>query len=72
MPHKKDMEFALYGICKLLRYEKIPETHVLATLLTGKAWLFNVKTLLAKQVSTRYFRIFRLQPDPGPQEFTHV
>ena len=40
------MEFAcLYGICELLRLEKIPETHVLATLLMGNAWLFNVKMI---------------------------
>ena len=33
-----NIEFApRYGICKLLRHEKIPETHVLATLLTGDA-----------------------------------
>ena len=33
-----NMEFALkYGIWELLNHEKIPETHVLATLLTGNA-----------------------------------
>ena len=36
-------EFSLkYEIRKLLRHEKIPKTHVLATLLTGNARLFNV------------------------------
>ena len=34
--------FLKYEIRKLLRHEKIPETHVLATLLTGNARLFNV------------------------------
>ena len=38
------MEFALqYGIWELLRHEENPETHVLATLLTGNARLFNGK-----------------------------
>ena len=38
-----NMEFAWkYGIWELLRHEKIPETHVLATLLTGNAWLEGV------------------------------
>ena len=33
-----NMEFALkFGIWELLRHEKIPETHVLATLLAGTA-----------------------------------
>ena len=36
------MEFALKcGMWGLLIHEKIPESHVLATLLTGNAWLFN-------------------------------
>ena len=40
------MDFTLeYGILELLRLEKIPETHVLATLLTGNAWLFNGKKI---------------------------
>ena len=30
-----------FGIWELLRLEKIPETHVLATLLTGSAWPLN-------------------------------
>ena len=34
-----------YGIWELLRNEKIPETHVLATLFTGNAWLFNGKKI---------------------------
>ena len=35
-------EFALkYGIWELLRHEKIPENHVLATLFTGNAWMVN-------------------------------
>ena len=50
------MEFALkYEMWELLRQEKFPETHVLATLLTGNALLFNGKY----QVSTSYFRISR-------------
>ena len=37
-----NMAFGLkYGTRALLRHEKIPETHVLATLLTANAWLFN-------------------------------
>ena len=40
------MEFALkYRIWELLRHEKIPETHVLATLLAGNAWLLNGKKI---------------------------
>ena len=43
-----NMEFALkYGVRELLRHEKIPETHVLATLLAGTAWLFEGKQTLA-------------------------
>ena len=39
-----NMEFALKrGTWDLLRHEKIPETHVLARLLTRNAWLFNGK-----------------------------
>ena len=50
------MEFALkmeFG------NEKILETHVLATPVTGNAWLFNEKRSLEYQVSTSYCRIFR-------------
>ena len=37
-----NIKFALrYGIWGLLGHEKIPETHVMATLLTGNAPLFN-------------------------------
>ena len=43
----------------VLRHEKIPETHVLATLLTGNAWLFMEKRSFEYQVSTSYLRIFR-------------
>ena len=35
----------LYGIWKLLRHDKFPETHVLATLLTRNAKLFNGKKI---------------------------
>ena len=54
-------EFAFkYKKCELLRHEKIPDTHVLATLLTGNALLFNGKKRhLAYQVSTNYFRTSR-------------
>ena len=39
-----NVEFAFqYGIWEFLRHEKIAETHVLATLLTGYGWLFNGK-----------------------------
>ena len=42
------MEFAFkYEMWELLRHQKIPETQVLATLLTGNAWLFNGKIYLA-------------------------
>ena len=38
------MEFAFkYEMWGLLRHEKFPETHALATLLTGNALLFNGK-----------------------------
>ena len=54
------MEFALiYGTWELLRHDKILETHVLAILLTGIAWLLYGKKILAYQVSTSYFKIFR-------------
>ena len=40
------MEFALkYGIWELLRHMKIPETHVLVTLLTGNARVFDGKKI---------------------------
>ena len=43
-----NMEFALeYGIWASLRLEKIPETHILATVLAENAWLFNEKRSLA-------------------------
>ena len=38
-------EFSKYGIWELLRHKNIPETNVLATLLTGNAWLFNGKKI---------------------------
>ena len=39
-----NVEFTLEsGIWELLRHEKIPETHVLVTLLTRNACLFNGK-----------------------------
>ena len=48
-----NIEFSFkYGIWELLRHEKIPETHILATLLTGNAWLFN-----GKQMNFRYKQI---------------
>ena len=52
------MEFALkYGIWELLRHEKIPESHFLATVLAGNAWLFNgKKRSLAYQISTSAHR----------------
>ena len=55
------MEFAFkYEMWGLLRHEKFPETHVLATLLTGNALLFNGKKRYhAYQVSPSYFRISR-------------
>ena len=38
-----NMKFAReYEIWELLRHKKIPETHILATLLTGNAWLGGV------------------------------
>ena len=47
------MEFAFqYKKWELLRHEKFPETHILATLVTGNALLFNgKKRYLAYQVS---------------------
>ena len=39
-----NMELAFkYEMCELLRHEKFPETHVLVTLLSGNALLFNEK-----------------------------
>lgn len=47
------MDIIKKGIWELLRPEKISITHVLVTLLTGNAWLFNgVKDLL--DISVRY------------------
>ena len=41
-----NMEFSFkYGIWELLRHEKIPETHVLATLLSENTWQFNGKKI---------------------------
>ena len=38
------MEFALqYAMWELLRHKKVLETHVLPTLITENAWLFNEK-----------------------------
>ena len=58
MKENSNTEIFKYGICKLLRHEKIPETHNLAGY---TAWLLNVKWSqnLAPQVSTNYFRIYR-------------
>ena len=54
------MEFALqYVIWELLRHKKVLETHVLPTLITENAWLFNEKKIIEYQVSTSYFRNFR-------------
>ena len=53
-----NMEFTpKYGIWELLSHEKNLETHVLATLLTGNARLFNEKKISC--ISASYFRIFR-------------
>ena len=47
----KNTGFSKHGIClkyemwELLRHEKFLETHVLATLLTRNAWLFNGKKI---------------------------
>ena len=53
-----DIEFTLlYGIWVLLK--QISETNILATPLTGTAWLFNGKTISFISNITRYFRILR-------------
>ena len=58
MKENSNTEIFKYGICKLLRHEKIPKTRNLAGY---TAWLLNVKKVsnLAPQVSTSYFRIYR-------------
>ena len=48
-------EFFEYGIWELLGHEKIADK-----LLTGNAWLFYGKSSFAYQVSTSYFRNFRV------------
>ena len=53
------MEFVLqYVLWELLR-QKIPESHVFATIVTGNGWLFNGKRSLEYQISTSYCGIFR-------------
>ena len=47
-------KFALkYEIWEMLRHEKIPKTHILATLLAGKK-------IVAYQVTTIFFFFFRI------------
>ena len=69
-----NMEFALkYGIRELLRHERIPETHVLATLLTVEMPGCSMeKRSCACQVSISYFRIFRFLRGGGGAGFTQV
>ena len=55
------MEFAFkYEMWELLRHEKIPETQVLATLLTGNAWLFDGKNICCILGISKLFQISRL------------
>ena len=55
------MEFAFkYEMWELLRHEKFPETHVLATLLTGYALLFNGKKNI---LHIRYQQVISEFPD---------
>ena len=50
------MEFAFkYEIWELHRLEKFPETHVLATLLTGNALLLNGKKISQQVISISRF-----------------
>ena len=55
------MEFAFkYEMWELLRHEKFPETHVLATLLTGNTLLFNGKKNILR---IRYQQVISEFPD---------
>ena len=53
------MEFAFrYRIWELLRHEKVPETHVLATPLTGNALVSMKKRSHVYQISASYLMDF--------------
>ena len=55
------MEFAFkYEMWGLLRHEKFPETHVLATLLTGNALLFNGKKTSCISGIKKLFQNFQI------------
>ena len=56
------MEFAFkyYEMWELLRHEKIPETRVLATLLTGNALLFNGKKISCISGINKLFQNFQI------------
>ena len=58
------MEFTCkYGIWELLRHEKIPETHVLAILLTGNALLLNGKKTSCLSSINKLFQNFKISGD---------
>ena len=55
------MEFAFkYEMWELLRHEKFPEAHVLGTLLTGYAWLFNGKKISCISSVNKLFQNFQI------------
>ena len=55
------MEFAFkYEMRELLRHEKISETHVLAILLTGSAWLFDGKKISCISGISKLFQNFQI------------
>ena len=53
------MEFIFeYGVWELLRHEKTPETHVLATLLSVNALLLMEKKISCMSSMNKLFQIF--------------
>ena len=52
-----------YEMWELLRHEKFLETHVLATLLTRNAWLFNGKKISCISGINKLFQHFQIFGD---------
>ena len=56
-----NMDFAFkYEMWELLRHEKIPDTHVLAILLTGNSLLFNGKKISCISGINKLFQNFQI------------
>ena len=60
---------------EIAKHEKIPETHVLVTLLAGNAWLFNAKKkeflhIRYQQVISQYLDFWRCVTHRSNGKFT--